>query len=399
MFRFGLDKIVGKRRLDRAVFFNLLFFLLTGCELLQEYLPEPDTSEPPMALVEFVPEVGVEVLWSAKVGKGTRDRYLRLPLSIIGDKVVAADYGGQVSAFDAQTGEKAWEIKLDLPITGGPGGSDDLVVLGTEEAEVIALDAADGSPVWRTSVSSEILSAPSVADGVVVIRSGDDQVYGLDARDGSRLWAYQHNVPILTLRGVAAPIVVDRKAIIGLAGGKLVALSLEDGQLLWERAIVVPRGRTELDRLADIDSKPAVYGGYLYTVTYNGRIAALWLADGDILWTREMSSYAGIGTDGESLYVTDMEGSIWALESRTGASLWRQSKLLRRQPTAPTSYQNYVVVGDSAGYVHWMAKEDGHFVARIEVDKKGIVNAPLVLDDILYVNSQGGILKAIKIAG
>lgn len=384
---------------SRWIFFTFFFFSLAGCTFLRQYLPESDTSEPPMELVEFEPEIGVEVLWSAKIGKGTKDRYLRLPLSFVDGSVIAADYEGQVKAFDPLSGEQLWEAKLDLPITGGPGGGDGLVVVGTEDALVVALDAANGSPVWQTTVSSEILSPPGVGKGVVVVRSGDGQIYGLDASDGSRLWVYQRNVPVLTLRGAAAPVIVDRNVIIGLAGGKLVALSLSDGQLQWERTIVVPRGRTELDRLVDIASEPVVDGRYLYTVTYNGRIAAVWLADGDIHWTREMSSHAGISVDGEVIYVTDTEGHVWALESRTGASLWRQSKLLRRQPTAPVPYQNYIVVGDFAGYIHWMAKEDGRFVARTEVAEEGIVNDPLVIDDILYVNSEGGDLKAIKVAG
>lgn len=351
-----------------------------------------------MELVDFSPEITVQVLWSAKVGKGTADHYLRLPPLITEGQVIAADYKGQVSAFDASTGDSLWKTELNLPITGGPGGGDGLVVVGTKDAIVVALDAANGSPLWQAKVSSEILSAPSVGNGIVVARSADGQIYGLDASNGSRLWVYQHNVPVLTLRGAAAPVIVGSEAIIGLSGGKLVALSLKDGQLLWERTIVVPRGRTELDRLVDIDSEPVAQGGYLYTVTYNGRIAALWLGDGDILWTREMSSYAGIGVDRDTLYVTDTEGHIWALETRTGASLWRQSKLLRRQLTAPVPYRNYVVVGDFAGYVHWMDKDDGHFVARVQAGKEGIINAPLVVDDILYVLSKGGILKAIKIS-
>jgi outer membrane protein assembly factor BamB len=378
--------------------FTLFLLVLAGCEVVREYLPEPDTSEPPMELVDFVPEITVEVLWSAKVGKGTKDHYLRLPPSIIDGRLIAADYRGQVSAFDVSTGEQLWKTELDLPITGGPGGGNGLVVVGTKDALVIALDAVNGSLIWQANVSSEILSAPSVGGGVVVIRSADGQIYGLDASNGSRLWVYQYNVPILTLRGAATPVIADSKVIIGLSGGKLVALSLKDGQLLWERTIVVPRGRTELDRLVDIDSEPVVHEGYLYTVTYNGRIAAVWLADGDVLWTREMSSYAGIGVDEDTIYVTDTEGHVWALESRTGASLWRQSKLLRRQPTAPTPYQNYIVVGDFAGYVHWMAKDDGRFVARLQVGEEGIVNAPLVVDDILYIISKGGILKAIKVS-
>jgi outer membrane protein assembly factor BamB len=378
-------------------FFTLSLLSLVGCAVLREYLPEPDTSEPPMELVDFSPEIAVEVLWSAKVGKRTKNHYLRLSPFIIDSRVVAADYSGQVSAFDASTGEQLWKTELDLAITGA-GGGDDLIVVGTEDALVVALDSVNGSPIWQTNVSSEILSAPSVGDGVVVVRSVDGQIYGLDASDGSRLWVYQHSIPTLTLRGTAAPVIADDKVIIGLPGGKLVALSLRDGQLLWERTIVVPRGRTELDRLVDIDSEPVVHKGYIYTVTYNGRIAAVWLMDGDILWTREMSSYAGIGVDGDAIYVTDTEGYVWALESRTGASLWRQSKLLRRQPTAPVPYQDYIVVGDFAGYLHWMAKDDGRFVARLQVGKEGVINAPLVVDDVLYVNSEEGILRAIKVS-
>lgn len=329
--------------------------------------------------------------------KGGKDHYLQLSPFVIDDRIIIADYSGQVSAFNASTGEQFWKLKLDLAITSA-GGGDGLIILGTENGLVEALNGEEGSKVWQTDLSSEILSTPSVDDGVVVIRSVDGLVYGLDASNGSRLWVYQYSIPTLTLRGTADPTIADDKVIVGLPGGKLVALSLKDGQLLWERTIVAPRGRTELDRLVDIDSKPIVDGGYIYTVTYNGRIAAVWLADGDIFWTREMSSYAGLNVEGNTIYVTDTEDYVWALESRTGASLWRQSKLLRRRLTAPIPYQNYIVVGDLAGYLHWLAKDDGRFVARLQIGKAGIINTPLVVNDVLYANSEEGVLKAIKIA-
>ncbi len=303
-----------------------------------------------------------------------------------------------MSAFDAVTGESLWETGLNLPITGGPGGGTGLIVVGTRDALVVALNVADGSVAWKSSVSSEILSAPEVAEGVVIVRSVDGQIYGLNASDGSRLWVYQHSVPVLTLRGAGDPVIVDDKVIMGLANGKLVALSLKDGQLLWERTIAVPRGRTELDRLVDIDAEPVAYEDYLYTVAYNGRMAAVWLEDGDILWNREMSSHAGLGVDEEAVYVTDAEGYVWALDRRTGGSLWRQSKLLRRRVTAPVPYRDYVVVGDFAGYLHWMAKEDGHFAGRIQVVDEEIVNAPVIANDILYVYGMEGSLKAIRIS-
>jgi outer membrane protein assembly factor BamB len=381
--------------------FILVFFLVTlsGCAVLREYFPETDPGEPPMELADITEEITPEVLWSTKVGKGVKDRYLRLSPSVVDGRVVAADYKGQVSAFNARNGEPLWNINLDLPLSAGLGVGEDLVLMGTKDALVIALDATRGSILWKAKVSSAVLATPIAADGVVVVRSVDGQIYGLDASDGSRLWVYQRNVPVLTLHGMAAPIIANHKAIVGLASGKLIALSLNDGQLLWERTVVVPRGRTELDRLVDIVSEPVVDGGYLYAVTYNGRIAAVWLEDGDILWTRDMSSYAGLRVEGESVYITDTEDHIWALDARTGASLWRQSKLLRRKVTAPVPYRDYVVTGDFAGYIHWMAKEDGHFVGRIQVGDKEIINAPQVIDGILYVSDKGGVLKAIKVPG
>ncbi|CAH9017482.1 Outer membrane protein assembly factor BamB [Candidatus Nitrosacidococcus sp. I8] len=369
---------------------------MAGCSAIRQYLPEKDYSDPPLELEEFTPKVKAKILWSTRIGKGTKSHYLRLSPFIIDDQIIAADYSGQVSAFDGTSGKRQWETKLNLPLTGA-GGGEHLIIVGTENAEVVALDPEKGNVLWKKAVSSEILSAPSVEEGVVVVRAVDGQIYGLNAEDGSRLWVYQYSVPSLTLRGTAAPVIDNDKVIIGLPGGKLIALSLDDGQLLWEKSVVIPRGRTELDRLADINATPVLYAGYAYTVTYNGKIAAVWLTNGDVLWAREMSSYAGINIDGSNLYVTDIDNYVWALDSRTGASLWRQSKLLRRRLTAPISYDGYVVVGDYEGYLHWMSKDDGHFITRLRVKKVGIINAPLVVENRIYVTNEKGILSAVQI--
>ncbi|CAB1274925.1 Outer membrane protein assembly factor BamB [Candidatus Nitrosacidococcus tergens] len=369
---------------------------MTGCSAIRQYLPEKDYSDPPMELEEFTPKIKTKILWSTRIGKGTKNHYLRLSPFIIDDQIIAVDYSGQVSAFDGISGKRQWETKLNLPLTAA-GGGEHLIIVGTENAEVVALDAEKGNTLWKTAVSSEILSAPSIKEGIVVVRAVDGQIYGLNAEDGSRLWVYQYSIPSLTLRGTAVPVIDNDKVIIGLPGGKLIALSLDDGQLLWERGIVIPRGRTELDRLADINATPVLYAGYAYTVTYNGKIAAVWLTNGDVLWAREMSSYAGINIDGSNLYVTDIDNYVWALDSRTGASLWRQSKLLRRRLTAPISYDGYVVVGDYEGYLHWMSKDDGHFITRLRVKKAGIINAPLVVENRIYVTNEKGILSAVQI--
>lgn len=374
-----------------------LSLALGGCAWMGNWLQGgEDNSTPPAELVSFTPVLEVETLWSTQIGAGADKQLVKLVPAVTPDRVYAADRRGRVVAIEAASGRQVWNAETEVRISAGPGVGEGLVLVGTSDGETLALDGADGALKWRVSVSSEVLSVPRALDGVVVVATMDGKVYGLEATDGRQRWVYDRTVPVLALRGASTPALTQGRAIGGFASGKLASLDLRDGRPQWEATIAVPRGRSELERLVDISADPILVGDVVYVVSFQGRIAAVSVDSGRIIWARDFSSYTGLTTDGSQLYVVDDQSHVWALYARNGASVWKQDKLQARSVTAPAVHGDAVVVGDFEGYLHWLSREDGELLARTRVDDEGIGTAPVVVDDTLYVLGKGGTLKALK---
>jgi outer membrane protein assembly factor BamB len=353
---------------------------------------------PPAELVDFEEEFAPDIVWSEDVGDGAKTDYTDLSPWLQNGAVVAVDQQGEVNSYQTANGDLNWQIKLKVPVVAGPGGGDGLILIGTQQGEVIALDESTGKFKWRKRLTSEVLTPPKAAYGVVVARTADGRMSGLSSMDGSVLWNYQRAVPLLSLRGASPPVIYDDRVIAGYANGKLLALSITDGKVIWEQSVAVSRGRTEIDRLVDIDSEPVIKDGRIYVVAYNGNVAAIDIASGQKIWSREMSSKAGLDVDPYvAVYVSDEDSYIWALQDGSGDGLWRQTDLLRRRATAPAIVGDYVIVGDVEGYVHWLSREDGRFVSRMRIAKSAIRSKPIVKDDLVYIIAVDGTLAAVRV--
>lgn len=378
----------------------LVLISLCGCGISKKfsgYISDEDNVEPPTPLVDFTESVNVIEIWSRDTGKGTDKQYLKLIPAISQHKVFIADSRGLVNAIDAENGSNIWGQDTDIRITGGPGVGESLVLIGTSEGEVLALSPDTGEEIWHTTVSSEILSTPREADNIVIVRTIDGKLFALDKDNGKRLWVYDRTVPALTLRGTSSPVIAGDVVVAGFDGGRIASMELKTGKLIWETKVAVSRGRSELERMVDIDAEPLVLDGIVYVATFQGRIAAVSLDNGRILWTRDIPSYAGISVDDANLYITDDDSHIWALERFSGTSVWKQEKLQARAVTGPSSIGDYVVVGDLEGYLHWMDKTSGQFVARTRVAGNKIIAPPIVADHILYAYTSGGTLGAYTV--
>ena len=375
----------------------LLFLVLSaGCSWVSGWFGS-DNSIPPAELKAIAQPVGVQQLWEAQVGSGAKNQFIRLTPALADGRLYAASFDGVVVALDALGGQRLWESATQLPITGGVGVSDNgLVLVGTNKGQVVALRQDNGQEAWRGQVSSEVLAPPRAASGVVVIRTGDGKFTGLDARTGERRWVYAHAMPALSLRGNAPPALTRNLVIAGLETGKLLVLSLDKGLPLTEKTIAPPRGRTEIERLIDIDSEPRAFGENLYLASYRGGVAALDMRSGNLLWNRELSSYAGLDVDERQVYVSDETDAVLALDRRNGGTLWKQAELTGRRLSAPVATQNHVVVGDFEGYLHWLGKDNGQIVGRIRAAGKAIVAPPLAAGDTVFVQGQGGALGAFR---
>ena len=376
----------------------MLSGLLSGCSTMSSWfsgvLGGDDNTAPPVPLEQLTDPLSLKKLWRTSVGVGYDEQFINLKPAILDGRLFIADRKGRVIALDAETGEEIWEVKTGVAASGGPGVGEGLVLLGTSDAEVLALDADSGELVWKADVSSEVLSVPQIDLDKVIVQAADGNVTALSAVDGEQLWVYDRSVPALTLRGTSTPAVQHGLVIAGFASGKLVALSADKGFVAWETSIAIPEGRSEIERIVDIDGDPIVVGGAIYVTTFQGRIAVVDIQDGNPGWKRDMSSHVGLGVDFSNVYVTDEDSFVWALSRGSGASEWKLEALGNRIVTAPVPFDEYVAVGDFEGYVHLLSRYDGHIAGRVKVDSKGIQARPLALGKVLYVYGNSGKLVA-----
>ncbi len=354
-----------------------------------------EESLPPLPKLD--PAISIETLWSERVGEGAGEFYLKLTPVVNESSVFVVDREGEVERINIENGTTVWNREIDRLISTGPGlGDDGQLYLGTTEGEVMALSAEDGQRRWSTRVSSEVLAAPRYSQGVVVVRTGDGKLFGLDAASGKRLWVYDSTEPALTLRGASAPLLSEALVVAGFDSGHLVALNLRTGKLSWDTRVVLPSGRSDLERMVDIDSEPQLYQGVAYIAAYQGKVAAIELGSGQTLWTRDLSSYAGIGLGEGEIYLTGSDSAVWALDRFSGDTVWTQKALKGRLSTAPASLGPYLVVGDQEGYLHWLSRSDGQLLGFVQVDECRILAPPVTANGTVIVYSADGRLAAYR---
>ncbi len=367
---------------------------MSGCGI---FGGEDDDALAPKELVDFDPTLEVERLWSADVGGDSE--FLRLNLMPAGDgtRIYTAGRDGSVSAFDPESGRRLWRTETDAPLSAGPGLGNGRVVVAASDGTLISLVAETGEERWRVNIGGESLATPIIADDSLVVYTIDGKLRVLSLFNGSVLWSMEQSVPALTLRGSAAPVVVGTTIIAGFDNGRLVAVNLLDGATEWEAMLSPPTGRSDLERLSDVDGTITAVDQDVYASGYQGRIASVAAESGQVLWAREISTHVGISADWNNLYTANTDGEILAMSRSTGAEAWRNDALLRREPTLPVPFDTAIVVGDFEGYLHFMSNLDGDLVARERVGKGMVSGAPVVIGGRLYVQTEAGKVSAYAV--
>jgi len=335
----------------------------------------------------------VKTLWTASIGAG--EAFLFTPAQV-GDSLYVASRSGSVARLDAATGQQKWRISVGTRLSVGVGSDGALVVVATDEGEVFALDAVDGAVRWRARVSSEVLAVPRLGEGLVLVRSADSRVFAFGADDGKRRWVYQRAAASLVVRSPAGLTLSQGSAYAGFSGGKLVAIALRNGILRWEATVALPKGATELERITDIVGDPVALGREICAAAYQGRVACYEAQNGNLIWAREMSTLTGVSFDTRYAFVSDDKGAVHALDRSSGRSIWKQDRLAHRQLSLPLPLGTDVAVGDYQGFVHFLARESGAFVARTATDGSAVRAAPQRLAEGLLVQTQNGGLYALN---
>ena len=283
---------------------------------------------------------------------------------------------------------------------GGIAVADKHVFIGTENGYIAALDAESGELVWEASIPGEILAAPAADEGILVVNTGAGSLFGFNTRTGEQKWRHEGDTPPLTLRGISGPVASNGGAIIGTPTGKVQVNLIDSGVLAWETAIAKPTGATELERIVDIDTTPVLFGGTIYTVSFNGTLAAVELRSGRVIWKREYASFRNLNIDGNRIFVVDNNSNVYALDRRNGVELWSQSSLKQRSLTAATPIGDHVVVGDNWGFLHWIEQETGQVVARLDVggddDDDSIYVEPIKVDGRIVAVTRSGVIASVS---
>lgn len=351
----------------------------------------------PAALVNFEPQNTVAVRWSATVGNGPGSRFHQMVPSIDGDRIFAADGQGVVSAFDRNTGVRAWTVNLRESLMGGVGAGFGQVMLTTRSGQVVSLNANDGKELWRHQLASEVTAQPQLNRELVVLQQINGRVTALDRMTGEHRWSFDAQVPALTLRGSGIPLLASDVTFVGMANGRIAALDNSDGQMIWDQRVSLNEGRSDLERIVDINSRPTIVNNILYVVGYQGRLLAINPFNAQAIWAQNVSSYRGLASGFGNIYVVDAQGHVHAYDAASGASVWSQNELTHRRLTSPIALGTTLVVGDREGYLHFLSQVNGSFVARYRVDASGLQGDLLVRDNTLYVFSNAGRLVALTL--
>ncbi|GJL40251.1 TPA: outer membrane protein assembly factor BamB [Enterobacter chengduensis] len=375
--------------------------LLSGCSLFSGEEDVVKMSPLPTVENQFTPSTA----WDVSVGNGIGDFYSNLHPAYADSVVYAADRKGIVKAVNADDGKEVWSVNLaekdgwfsrkPALLSGGLTVAGGHVYVGSEKAQVYALNSSDGSIAWQTTVAGESLSRPVVSDGLVLIHTSNGQLQALNEADGLVKWTVNLDMPALSLRGESAPATAFGAAIVGGDNGRVSAVLMQQGQMIWQQRISQATGSTEIDRLSDVDTTPVIVNGVVYALAYNGNLTALDLRSGQIMWKRELGSVNDFVVEGNRIYMVDQNDRLLALSTEGGVTLWTQSDLLHRLLTAPALYNGSLVVGDSEGYMHWIDPENGRFVAQQKVDSSGFLTDPVVADGKLLIQAKDGTLYAI----
>lgn len=380
--------------ISRVLLLLSLSIVLSGCSSL--FGMSEDNTREPTPLTDFQASNTVTRLWSHGAGSGFEENDLVLPIAADKNYLFVSSAKGQLRAFDA-AGKTLWSQDTGLNITGGPGAGDGVVVVAGHDGQVMAYAASNGKFLWHADAENEVLAPPAVSNGTAIVKSVDGHVSAFETASGKLMWTYANPSPALVLRGDSAPAVENGIVVIGFADGKVFGFGRQSGQLQWQHVLSLPEGATALQQLVDIDAKPVINDNRVYVVNYQGNIAALSLNDGQALWQHSLSSYTGLAVDETGVYVTDAEGNVLAFDKQSGTILWRQQKLQARGLTAPAMMGNYIVVADAEGMVHWLEKRSGEFAARVDNGSTVIKTAPIVQGNTVYILTVSGELTAYTI--
>lgn len=370
---------------------------LQACSKVDDYMLGKDNTPAPAALEPLAPKAKVVEKWSVPIGGSQKNSaHLKLAPEIVGNVVYTADASGLVQAINRTNGKILWSKKLEHGLISGPTVASGVIAVGNDVSSIVLLKQSDGSELWQQKLSGEVLAKPVIAANKVIAKTIDGNLYAFSLTNGEKLWLSDHGAPSLILKASSAPVVVGNLVLVGYSDGKMDAVDIQTGRLVWRRSIAYASGSSDVERLVDIDADPIVRGNVAYLASYQGYVGALSLSDGQFVWRKPASVYKNMTIDNKTIYLTDSDDIVWAINRQSGQVNWKQVALKARGLTEPVLVGDRLVVGDKTGLLHVLATQNGELISRTEVGG-AITTAPSVVGNTIYVMSADGKLSRYSV--
>lgn len=371
--------------------------ILTSCTYIDNYMLGKDNTPKPKPLENYEPKFALQQKWSQQVGKSGTKQYLRITPEIVGDNIYTAMNSGTIASTKKEDGTINWATKIDEKILSGPTVKNDYLIVTTNRSKVMVLDRKNGKPIWQTQLSNDALAKPVIAHNEkLLVKTIDGKLLCYKLQNGEKLWETMHGAPNVILKASSSPVIVDNVALVGFADGRLDAIDLNTGNIIWQHGVAFARGTSDIEKLVDIDADPVISGKIAYLGTYQGFVGAMSLENGQFLWKKPASTYKNISIDNENLYLTDSSDIVWAYGRYNGLVKWKQDSFKARGLTSPIIMGNKLVIADTTGYVHVLSKITGEVLSRGRIG--GSITANPVIDSSkIYVQTSNGELTELAV--
>ncbi len=333
--------------------------------------------------------LGVRLAWTAKVGAVD----LAMDTKVSGTMVTVANSEGVLSAFDSATGAELWRAAVGAPIAAGVGSDGKFTAAVTRANDLLVLDG--GRELWRQKLLAPSFTAPLVAGGRVFVLAADRSVTAFDASSGRKLWSQQRPGESLVLRQAGVLLAVGDTLVAGM-GGRLAGLNPGNGSIRWEAAIATPRGTNDIERLVDLVGRVARDGAVVCARAFQAAVGCVDAARGSLLWSKPAIGSIGVHGDDKFVFGVESDGKVIAWRRGDGDRAWVSERLLYRSLTAPLAVGRSVVVGDEAGLVHWLSRDDGSILTRMATDGSAVVAGPVLASGTLIVVTRNGNIFGFK---
>jgi outer membrane protein assembly factor BamB len=350
-------------------------------------------------------------VWKTSIGEGA-SRYTRVlsqPVVAKG-RVYAMDGGVQVSALDAGTGNRLWQVDLrpdderGNSFGGGVAFWNDRLYVATGYAQILALDPEDGRVIWKAAVGAPVRSGPTVADGRIFVVTVDNELVVVSVEDGRRLWNHNAIPETASLLGSASPAVEGEVVVAAYSSGELYALTVENGRPLWSDNFSNTRSVNAVSSLADIRGRPVLDRGRVFAASHSGRFAAIDLRSGDRAWEQEFGSTHSPWVAGDYVYVLSNDNALVCLTRNEGKIRWveqlpsfqnEKKKKDRMIWAGPVLGSDRLIVLSSAGDAISVSPYTGEPLGREEMSAGGYTS-PVIADNSLYVLTDDANLSAYR---